>query len=247
MLGAGLAELFLLVAGDDIVVLDRDTAGLHRHGRGQPRPDPPGRHESWPAASTVPADRVLPGRRRARARCSPRARVRRSRGRCAGVRRARDRVRQGAPAVRSPDRDVPGGQAPLRQHARGIGARHRRGVGRGARGRGRRRPVRARGGSRGGAVGARVPPQRAAQHPGARRHRLHVGARRPHAAAPRGHVGRAVRRRGRGPGRHRLRPRGHDPRARARPPAGSRSSCASRRVRSPRSSPRSPRPSSARS
>ena len=48
------------------------------------------------------------------------------------------RLRQGARAVRPPDRHVPGGQAPLRQHARGHRAGHQRGVGRRP---GRRRPA----------------------------------------------------------------------------------------------------------
>ena len=105
-----------------------------------------------------------------------------------------DRVREGPPAVRPADRDVPGGEAPLRQHARRRRARDRRGVGRGARRRAGRRPVRARRRGRRHARAPRLLAQRAAQHPGARRHRVHVGARRPPAAAPRRRARRAVRR-----------------------------------------------------
>ena len=82
------------------------------------------------------------------------ARGGRRRRRRAGVRRDGERVREGPSAVRSPDRDVPGGQAPLRQHARGRRARDRRGVGRGARGQRRPRAVRARGAAAAVALGA---------------------------------------------------------------------------------------------
>ena len=63
---------------------------------------------------------------------------------------AERRVREGAAAVRSPDRAVPGREAPLRQHARPHRARARRGVGRRPRRRRRRCRV-ARGRVRGGA------------------------------------------------------------------------------------------------
>ena len=66
------------------------------------------------------------------------------------------------------------------------------------------------------AAGRRV---RAAQHPGARRHRLHLGARRPPVSPP-GHRARgARRRRGRRPRRHRSRARRRAPHAHHRPAA----------------------------
>ena len=106
-------------------------------------------------------------------------------GVAARVHRAGRRVRQGPRAVRPPDRHVPGGQAPLRQHARGHRAGDRRGVGRGPGRRRRRRPVLAtpRRWPRPLAVPA-ADLLRQPQHPGARRHRLHLGARRPPLPAP---------------------------------------------------------------
>ena len=62
-----------------------------------------------------------------------------------------------APAVRSPDRHVPGRQAPLRQHGRGDGAGHGGGVGRGPCRRRRWRPVLVRRRRRRGARRARRP------------------------------------------------------------------------------------------
>ena len=85
----------------------------------------------------------------------------------------------GARAVRSPDRPVPGGEAPVRRHAAAPSSRPaprrgtRPGGGAGRRGRARRPSV----------AGALAPEAFFAGaeglHPGARRHRLHVGARRP--------------------------------------------------------------------
>ena len=132
VLGAGLAELLVLVAGDDVVVLDRDAAGLSVTVAGNL--DPTRRVGRVGARDVaVPRRPGAAGRGVGCARRRTRARVRRSGRRRAGMRRARDRVREGAPAVRASDRDVPGGEAPLRQHARGIGARDGRGVGRRAR------------------------------------------------------------------------------------------------------------------
>jgi alkylation response protein AidB-like acyl-CoA dehydrogenase len=60
VLGAGLAELFLLVAGDDILLLDRDTAGLTITVAGNL--DPTRRVGTIVARDVaVPADRVLRG------------------------------------------------------------------------------------------------------------------------------------------------------------------------------------------
>ena len=72
-----------------------------------------------------------PARRRpGPGRPRPPAVRRRVRRRGPGVHRAGRRLRQGAGAVRPPDRHVPGGQAPLRQHAGGHRAVDRPGVGR---------------------------------------------------------------------------------------------------------------------
>ena len=94
------------------------SVGRRRHGRhaAEPRPHPARRRGS---PSTARRPTVLPGARRLLvdlARVDPLGRGGRRRPR---VHRDGGRVRQGARAVRPADRDVPGGQAPLRQHARG--------------------------------------------------------------------------------------------------------------------------------
>ena len=128
-------------------------------------------------------------------RPGPRDPVGRGRRHRPRVHRAGRRVRQGADAVRPGHRDVPGGEAPLRQHGR----RHRAGdrlrrVGRRPRRVDRRRPahLRRRGRRHPRRTGRR--PVRQPQHPGARRHRLHLGARRPPLHAP-GHGDRGDHRR----------------------------------------------------
>ncbi len=117
----------------------RRDVGRRRDGRGarQPRPDPAQRprHARRCAARGHPR-----GRAGARRPGPPRHRRRGDRHRHR-VHRTGGRLRQGARAVRPADRHVPGGQAPLRQHARGLRARHRPGVGRRPRRRGGRRPA----------------------------------------------------------------------------------------------------------
>ena len=155
----------------------------------EPRPDPRARRGS---RSTAPPATVLPGARRSLVDLARTILVRRGRRHRPGVHRAGRRVRQGARAVRPADRHVPGGQAPLRQHARGHRAGHRGGVGRRPGRRDRRRPVRVH--RRRSPPTLAVPgrrPVRQPQHPGARRHRLHVGARRPPLPAA-GHRARAL-------------------------------------------------------
>ena len=91
-------------------------------------------------------------------------------------------LRRGAGAVRPAHRPVPGGEAPLRRHARGAGVGTRRRLGCGPllrrrrmlRG-GRDRRAVGRGRARTGGGVSRRP----GLHPGPRGHRLHVGARRP--------------------------------------------------------------------
>ncbi len=94
------------------------------------------------------------------------------------------RLRQDPPPVRPPDRCVPGGQAPVCHH--GLPGRTRRRPGLGRRPRRRRGARRASAGGRGrrGAGAGRRGGQREGLHPGAGRHRLHLGARRPPVPAP---------------------------------------------------------------
>ena len=96
------------------------------------RPHEVGRHASLRRGG--PGARN-PGRR-ARPRCRGGGDAHARGGRVLGdlvvVRRDRRRVRLRPPAVRSPDRSVPGGQAPLRGHAGRCRVRPLRGVGRGA-------------------------------------------------------------------------------------------------------------------
>ncbi len=106
--------------------------GCDREGGRQPRPDPPQRRRALRPRGRARGARVA-RRGKHRARHRTRSRIGRGRGWRAGVRRPRHRVRQAARAVRPRDRDVPGGEAPLRQHARRFRARHRRRVGRRAR------------------------------------------------------------------------------------------------------------------
>ena len=111
--------------------------------------------------------------------------------------RPRLRVRQGAPAVRQPDRLVPGRAAPPRRRLRGHG------------GLAQRRPPRGVGGRRPRARTTRSPAAALAKaysaagrphgvrdrHPGARRHRQHLGVPRPRAPPPGPAVDRRARRR----------------------------------------------------
>ena len=138
------------------------------------------------------------------------------------VHRAGRRLRQGARAVRPAHRHVPGRQAPLRQHVGGLRARHGDGVGRRPRRGGRRCAAVARRGHGGGARAVGRRRVRPAQHSGARRHRLHLGARRPSVSPP-GHRPRGGRGRGGGgAGHHRPGAGRHTARAHHRPAAGSR-------------------------
>ena len=187
--------------------------GPHPSGR-QPhvrrRGDPGGR----PAAG--------PRSRQGRA---PRRRARGGGGRRRGrlVRRHRRRLRGRPPAVRSTHRPVPGGEAPLRRHARRSGAGARRGLGRGP---GPRRRRRATSSSLSAAAAGAVALDafadgRQGLHPGARRHRVHLGARRPPLPAARdGRAPAAGRRRSVAPrhgrSRHRRRPSPADARPAAR-------------------------------
>ncbi len=189
--------------------------GSAPRARARPRPEPPlrpprgarpvRRRAGGPHDRPGPAYRRHPGRRRGV----------RDRPVVPGDRRG---VRPGARAVRTEDRQLPGGQAPVRRDARDRRGRHR---GRLGRGRG--------GGSGRGAVGVRRRcrvrgllrrRRRRGQvlHPGARRDRVHLRARRAPLPAPRARPAGARRgRRRRGRAAHRRRGRGRTPARGARP------------------------------
>ena len=182
----------------------------------EPRPDPPRRAGHVRRG----AGRGDPRRPAGADRPGPHDHRRRGGRRRPRVHRPGRRLRQGAPAVRPPDRHVPGRQAPLRQHGRGHRAGDGRRVGRRP---GRRRwwrPVLATPRpSPPSLADARRRPVRQPRHAGARRHRLHVGARLPHLPAPGDGARRRPRRRRRGRRRHRPDPRRRAPRAHRRPAA----------------------------
>ena len=133
VLGAGLAELLLIAAGDDVLVLERDRAGVSV--------EVPDNLDPTRRSGRVRLDNVSVSRRRHRAGgagigTGPRADAAGRRGGRRGVRlrRRRRRLRQGAPAIRPHHRHFPGGEASLRQHAGGRRVGDRRGMGRLARG-----------------------------------------------------------------------------------------------------------------
>ena len=179
----------------------RRCGGRRRRGR----QDRDGR--GTPQHGSDAAHRPRESRERTRHRAAWRAagaRRSRPRGAVGGGRGPRSRVHgdgrrvlEGAPAVRSPDRDVPSGEASLRQHGGGDRAGDERSVGCSQGREHRRRSALI---CRRGRRHARRPRRqsvRESQHAGARWHRDHVGARRPsvHAAADR--VARLSRPRGR--------------------------------------------------
>ena len=136
VLGGGLADVLLVAAGDDVAVVD--LRGPRRRRSRCPRTSTRRRRRGPGRRSTARRSRSSPGAGRSLvdlARAPVRGRGRRHRPR---VHRPGGGVRQGARAVRPADRHVPGGQAPLRQHARGRRAGDRRRVGRGP---GRRGPA----------------------------------------------------------------------------------------------------------
>ena len=218
VLGAGLADTLLVAVGDDVAVVDADADGVTVE---LPPNIDPTRRAGRVTFDEVPAE-VIPGARRSADRPGPHDHRRRGGRRGPRVHRPGRRLLQGAPAVRPADRHVPGRQAPLRQHGRGHRAGDGRRVGRRPRRRRWWRPVLVRRGGRRLARRARRRPLRQPRHAGARRHRLHVGARLPHLPAPGDRDRRRPRRRRRRRRRHRPHPPGRAPRAHRRPAAGGR-------------------------
>ena len=137
------------------------------------------------ADAVIPPENLLPGLRTEGVRdLAATLYAAEAAGRGRLVQRHGRRLRQDPPPVRPPDRRVPGGQAPVRHH--GLPGRTRRRPGLGRRPRRRRGARRASAGGRGRrrAGAGRRGGQREGLHPGARRHRLHLGARRPPVPAP---------------------------------------------------------------
>ncbi len=131
VLGGGLANVLVLPAGDDAIVVDAAAKGVTVE---VPANLDPTRRTARVTLDGAAAE-VIPGGARVLVDLARDARRRRGgRGRDR-VHRAGRGLRQGAGAVRASHRDLPGRQAPLRQHGRGLRARHRRRVGRGAGGR----------------------------------------------------------------------------------------------------------------
>lgn len=171
--------------------------------RGHAAPRRPRRHALLTGPCPPPVHR---GSRRRPVRRDQRGYRRRVRRGCAGMRRpaVRDRgppaadhgrVREDAPAVRPPDRRVPGGEAPPRERLRRAGVRPPPAVRRGPGIRLRRLPARCLR-REGGDVGGRLL-RLEGRPPGPRRDRLHRRVRRepPHPQGPRAarHLGLAVR------------------------------------------------------
>jgi hypothetical protein len=123
----------------------------------------------------------------------PRCSRRRRRGSRAGARRAGWRTPRCGSSSASRSAPSRRSSTSARGSVRAQRAHHRRGLGR--RGRARAGPgaVRAGGGGRGGARGARRRRHRAGDGDPVRRHRLHLGARRPPVLAARDEPGRAAR------------------------------------------------------
>ncbi len=138
VIGGGLADIVLVAVGDDVAVVDLRGPGVTLE---QPLNLDPTRHAARVTLDGANAE-LLPARAAGARRPHPHALRGRGDGHGARVHRARGRVREGAPAVRPSDRDVPGREAPLRQHARGDRARHGGGLGRGPCRGDRRRPAR---------------------------------------------------------------------------------------------------------
>ena len=222
---------------------------VRRRGREHHRPGLARRHSRRLAPVDLDGAHASPSCRRASGTrwSGDRHHPRRRRGcrRRRVVRRHRGRVRRGPTPVRPPDRPVPGREAPVRRHARARwsrpaawrGTQPRRST---ATTRTAPRPAVATAAAGAIALDA-VRDRGQGLHPGARRHRLHLGARRPPVPAPGDGAAPAARRhrsrwrrrhRGRGARRHPSPPRSSSCRPRPRRCAPR---CAPRSRRSPRS------------
>ncbi len=173
VLGAPDADVLVIAAGEDVVIVDAAADGVTITAL-----DSLDTTRSVGSVAlrgvTVAEDRVLRGRRTQGPHGVPDPGVGRGGRRQLGGPGHGRRVRQGARAVRPDHRHLPGRQTPCRQHAGERRGDHRGHLGRGA----RRRPgqcvVPRRGGRR-----ARHPHaglQRAVQHSAARRHRATPGS-----------------------------------------------------------------------
>ena len=173
MLGAPDADVLVIAAGEDVVIVDARGRRCHGHGAGLA-----GHHPQRRVGRAARRDgRRGPGASRRRAQGADRVPdpgVGRGGRRQLGSPGDGRRIRQGARAVRPDHRHLPGRQAPCRQHARQRRGDHRGHLGRGARRRSGQRVVRRRGGRV-----ARHPHadlQRAEQHSAARRYRRSPGS-----------------------------------------------------------------------
>ena len=129
VIGAGLADVLLVGVGDDVAIVERSASGVSVET--PPNLDPTrrsGRVRFDGAAATV-----LPGARQTLVDMARTIFAAEAVGVARECTESGRPVRQGARAVRPADRHVPGGEAPLRQHARRHGAGDGRGVGRGTR------------------------------------------------------------------------------------------------------------------
>ena len=174
VLDAGAADVLLVPCGADVAVVDPRSEGVHVR---RPAGLDPSRPCAVVAFDAVPAT-IIPGASASLRDIGRIVMSAEAARRCAPLHPPRCRLREVARAVRAADRDVPGGEAPLRQHAGGYRAGRRRGLGR--RARGCWRGGRAKSGCRhcGGDGRAGGLPVRRPRHPGPRRYRIYVGARR---------------------------------------------------------------------
>ncbi len=198
VLGAGLAELFLLPRGDDLVVAGRDDVTVTMPAN----TDATRRVGTVTLTATPPADRVLTG---ARATAVVLGRLLAAAEATGGAQTCVTMASEYAKVREQFGRVIGMFQAVKHQAADMLvatAARHRRHVGRRAHRTGHPR-VRARGRGRRDPGASRVRDVRGEEHPAARRHRLHLGARRPHHPEACGRAGRGVRARRRDRGRRR--------------------------------------------
>ena len=125
VLGGGLAQVLVLPAGDDAIVVETSSGGVTVEVPGNLDPT---RRTARVTLDGAPAHVIAGGRQTLVDLARPHHRRRGDRHRYR-VHRAGGGVRQGASAVRPAHCHLPGSQAPLRQHAGGLRAGHGDGVG----------------------------------------------------------------------------------------------------------------------